>query len=132
CHARIVGEEAVTGASERILIATTSMGKLREFASLLTDLPWNLIRPADIGLVLDVEETGATFVENARLKAWANFEASGLPTIAEDSGLEVDALNGEPGVYSARYHGLPDGPVKNAYVLERLAGVPASRRGCRY
>jgi len=53
-------------------------------------------------------------------------------TIGEDSGIEIDALNGEPGVYSARYHGLPDGPVKNAHILELLRDVPWSRRGCRY
>jgi XTP/dITP diphosphohydrolase len=120
------------GSKERILIATTSAGKLREFASLFANLPWTPVRPADVGVLLDVEETGTTFVENARLKAWANFHASGIPTVAEDSGLQIDALNGEPGVYSARWHGLPDGPVKNAYVLERLQGVPKSRRGCRY
>jgi len=82
--------------------------------------------------MLEVEETGTTFMENARLKAWAYFEATGMATVAEDSGLEIDALGGEPGVYSARYQGLPDGPLKNAYLLDRLNGIARTRRGCRY
>lgn len=94
--------------------------------------PWELVSPGHLGLQLDVEESGLTYLENARLKALAYSAATGLPTLADDSGLEIDALNGEPGVFSARYLGLPDGPIKNARVLELLAGVPTSRRGCRY
>lgn len=86
----------------------------------------------ELGLQLEIVETGDTFIENARLKARACFAASGVPTIAEDSGLEVDALGGQPGVLSARYLGLPDGPVKNQRLIELMADVPARRRRCRY
>jgi XTP/dITP diphosphohydrolase len=115
-----------------LLVATTNAGKLRELRSLLEPLGWTILSPVDAGTVLTVEETGSTFAENARLKATAYAQASGALTIGEDSGIEIDALGGEPGVYSARYHGLPDGPIKNAHVLELLRDVPASRRGCRY
>ncbi|MPZ13632.1 MAG: RdgB/HAM1 family non-canonical purine NTP pyrophosphatase [Chloroflexi bacterium] len=116
----------------RFLVATSNQGKVQELAALLADTPWTLVSPADVGVVLSVEETGRTFVENARLKARAYFEAADMPTVAEDSGLEIDALAGEPGVLSARYHRLPDGSTKNAHILELLADVPLGRRGCRY
>ena len=105
---------------------------MRELRALLAELPLALLSPTELGLNLAVEETGSTFVENARIKAQAYLQAARLPTIAEDSGLEIDALNGEPGVLSARYHGLPDGPIKNAHVLDLLSGVAAGRRRCRY
>jgi XTP/dITP diphosphohydrolase len=117
---------------DRLLLATTSAGKQRELRALLGDLPLQLVTPADLGLTLVPEETGATFAANAAQKAHAYFAAAGIPTLAEDSGLEVNALDGAPGVYSARWEGLPDGPVKNARLLERLAGVPLEQRGCRY
>lgn len=79
-----------------------------------------------------MEETGATFEANARLKARAYLDATGLPTLGEDSGLEIACLGGEPGVLSARYHGLPDGPIKNAHILDLLHGRPMSQRGCVY
>jgi XTP/dITP diphosphohydrolase len=115
-----------------LLVATTNAGKVRELEALLTGLPIRLLLPADLGLQMDVEETGVTFAENADIKARAWFERTRMPTLAEDSGLEVDALGGEPGVYSARYLGLPDGAVKNARLLDMLRDVPPSRRGCRY
>lgn len=95
-----------------------------------------MVSSRDVGIELSVEETGSTFEENARIKARAYFDAT-IPaergmTIGEDSGIAIDALGGEPGVYSARYHGLPDGPTKNAHILELLRDVPQSRRGCRY
>lgn len=117
---------------DRLLLATTSDGKQRELRSLLGDLPLTLVTPLDLGLTLAPEETGTTFAANAAIKAAAYYAASGVATLAEDSGLEVDALDGAPGVYSARWEGLPDGPVKNAHLLERLAGVPESQRACRY
>jgi XTP/dITP diphosphohydrolase len=113
-----------------LLAATTNPGKLAELRALLPCL--TVLAPTDVGSLLPVEETGATFVENARLKAAAYHAATGLRTMGEDSGIEIDALNGEPGVYSARYKGLPDGPVKNAHILELLRDVPEGRRGCRY
>lgn len=113
-----------------LLVATTNPGKVRELRTLLPRL--RLLTPQDAGVQLDVDETGSTFIANARLKARAYHAATGLRTMGEDSGIEIDALDGEPGVYSARYHGLPDGPIKNAHVLELLADVPSARRGCRY
>jgi XTP/dITP diphosphohydrolase len=113
-----------------LLVATTNQGKLRELHVLLPQL--RLLTPGDVGVDLTVEETGTTFVANARLKASAYWQVTGLRTMGEDSGIEIDALGGEPGVYSARYHGLPDGPIKNAHVLELLRDVPNARRGCRY
>jgi XTP/dITP diphosphohydrolase len=118
--------------SAQLLVATTNLGKVRELAPLLNGAPYQLVSPADLGITLDVEESATTFVGNARLKARAHFEASCIATMAEDSGLEIDALGGQPGVYSARYEGLPDGPIKNARILDLLRDVPASRRGCRY
>ena len=119
-------------AGGRLLLATTSAGKQRELRGLLGDLPLTLVTPADLGLTLVPEETGTTFAENATIKAQAYHAATGLPTLAEDSGLEVEALGGAPGVYSARWEGLPDGAEKNALLLSRVADVPAGRRGCRY
>ncbi len=115
-----------------LLIATTSPGKIREFRQLLAQLPVEVVTPADLGLILEVEETGSTFRENAEIKARAYAAASNLPTLAEDSGLEIDALGGEPGVYSARWGGTDDYAVKNRLILDRLAAVPWERRGCCY
>ena len=109
----------------RILLATNNAGKVRELAVLLAGTPFVVASPTDEGIVLDVEETGATFEENAILKARAFAEASGLPSIADDSGLEVDALGGEPGVRSARYAG-PEASDRGPRAL--LAGKAA---GCR-
>ncbi len=89
----------------KLLIATNNAHKLREFQEILVDLPFEITYPAKEGLTLDPEETGTTFEANAIIKAIAFAQASGLLTWADDSGLEVDALNGEPGVYSARYGG---------------------------
>lgn len=118
--------------NRRLLLATSNQGKLRELASLLQGTGRELVSPRDLGLTLNIEEMGRTFVQNARLKARAYLHATGIPTVGEDSGLEIEALGGEPGVLSARYHGLPDGPEKNAHVLHLLDGVPPERRRCRY
>lgn len=116
----------------KLLVATTSAGKLREFLQLLAPLPATILTPKDIGLDLDVEEGETSFVENAILKARAYHQASGgLMTLAEDSGFEVDALGGEPGVISARWGGT-DYAVKNRLILDRLNGLPDDRRGCQY
>ncbi len=89
----------------RLLLATNNPGKLHELMPLLGDMSLHIVTPHALGLHLDVEETGTTYAENARLKAAAFARASGLLTLADDSGLEVDALSGAPGVYSARYAG---------------------------
>jgi len=117
---------------DQLLLGTTSAGKQRELRALLGDLPLELVTPQQLGLAFVPEESGTTFAANARLKARAYHAATGLPTLAEDSGLEVDALGSAPGVHSARWEGLPDGAAKNALLLQRLAGVPPARRGCRY
>ena len=93
---------------KQLLIATNNKGKVQELQDLLKDLHVQLVTPADINLNLDVHEDGLTYAENAAKKAIAFANASGLVSLADDSGLEVDALDGAPGLYSARY-GSPDG-----------------------
>lgn len=117
----------------KLLLATTNPGKLKELSALLAGIGFDLAAPADIGLDLDVAETGTTFEENARIKAIAWARAAGLITLVDDSGLEVDALGGEPGVLSARYGGpgLTD-EDRTRLVLERTQGVPAERRSARF
>ena len=102
--------------SMKFVLATHNPGKLREMSAILGELGVEVVSPADVGITVDVEETGTTFAENAMLKAKAICAAAGLPAIADDSGLCVDALNGGPGVYSARYggEGLDD---KGRYML---------------
>ena len=89
----------------KYVLATHNPGKLKEMGAILAQFGVEVVSPKDLGLTVDVEETGATFAENAMLKAKAICDAAGLPAIADDSGLCVDALNGGPGVYSARYGG---------------------------
>lgn len=102
--------------SMKFVLATHNPGKLREMSAILGELGVEVVSPADVSITVDVEETGTTFAENAMLKAKAICAAAGLPAIADDSGLCVDALNGGPGVYSARYggEGLDD---KGRYML---------------
>jgi XTP/dITP diphosphohydrolase len=113
------------------LLATTSSGKLREWQDLLGDLPLQLLGLADVGIDFDVEETGSTYAQNAVLKAEAYGAASGLLTLAEDSGLSVAALKGGPGVRSARWEG-DDYISKNALLLRLLDGKKGRERACRY
>lgn len=109
-----------------LLIATTNPGKLEEIREILGPLHLALLAPQDAGIDLDVNETGRTYSENARLKAEAFLSAAGLPTLADDSGLEVDALEGAPGLFSARFS-----PKNNAtdadrrdFMIEQLRGKP--------
>lgn len=115
----------------RLLLATHNRGKRREWRALLDGLDVELLLPDDLGLHDDVEETGETYVENALLKARALAAASGLPTLADDSGLEVDALEGAPGVYSA-YYQIGTDEVRYRALLKALDGVPEERRGARF
>jgi len=117
--------------ARRLLIATTSAGKLREWHNLLRDLPLELVSLRDAGLSFDVPETGRTFRENARLKVDAYGRASQLLTLAEDSGLAVAALHGGPGVESARWQGT-DYAHKNALLVQLVNGTEGAARGCRY
>ncbi len=117
----------------KLLVATNNPGKVREFEELLAGLPFEVTFPAREGIALEVEESGATFEDNARLKALAYARASGLPTLADDSGLEVDALGGAPGVWSARYAGPGAGDAdRYQKLLNALAGVPDGRRTARF
>lgn len=119
----------------KLLVATNNPGKVREYSELLADLhvPLAITFPAQEELSLEVDESGETFEDNARIKALAYAQASGLLTLADDSGLEVDALGGAPGVRSARYGG-PEASDADRYrkLLAALAGVPASRRSARF
>jgi XTP/dITP diphosphohydrolase len=124
----------------KLLIATNNKGKLREIQAVLQDLELELVSPADLGLDLDVEEDGQTYAENATKKALAFCQASGLTSLADDSGLEVDALGGEPGLHSKRYGPPPSPPIffenggrvrggltdadRRAYLLKNLNGKP--------
>lgn len=118
--------------TRRLLLSTNNSDKVREFREIFRDLPLDVVTPGSLGIELEVPETGETFAENAAIKAGAFHEATGLLSLSDDSGLEVDALGGAPGVYSARYGGLPSGPEKNRYLLNQLAGVPWESRGGRY
>lgn len=111
----------------KLLLATGNMGKLREFRRMFPDD--TILSTKDVGVSLDVEENGKTFAENAAIKARALFELTGIPTIADDSGIVIDAMNGFPGVYSARY---ASEDVCCEKVLDYLAGVPAEKRSARY
>lgn len=117
----------------KLLIATNNRGKVREYEELLPDLPVEITFPAREGQWLEVEESGDTFEENACIKARAFARHSGLLTLADDSGLEVDALGGAPGVYSARYAG-PGASDADRYhkLLEALAQVPEGQRSARF
>jgi XTP/dITP diphosphohydrolase len=116
----------------RLVIATGNAGKLREFRTLLAGFPFELISSAELGLSLPAE-TGSTFLANALLKARHAAGLSGSAAVADDSGLEVDALSGAPGIYSARYAGVgADDTANNAKLLRALAGIPQERRRARY
>lgn len=118
---------------QRLVIATSNPHKIEEFRALLGDIPFELVSPVELGLDLEVDETGTTFDENARLKAVAYANAARLLALADDSGIEIDALGGEPGIYSARWAG-PDVsyPERFRRIEQRLAGVPDAERTARY
>ena len=115
-----------------MVIASANAGKLREFRSLLAGLPFDLTSSGELGLA-SPEETGATFLANALLKARHAAKLSGSAAVADDSGLEVAALAGAPGIYSARYAGLgADDAANNAKLMSALAGVAPGQRRARY
>jgi XTP/dITP diphosphohydrolase len=117
---------------KKVVLASGNKGKVREINQILAGLDLEVVPQTDFG-VPEAEETGLTFVENAILKARNAARHTGLPAIADDSGLEVDALNRAPGIYSARYAGVGAGDLANVEkLLAALAHVPAEGRGARF
>jgi len=116
-----------------LLLGTNNAGKVRELRDLLSGCGWRLLTPAEAGITLDPEETGTTYEENARLKAHAFSAASGLWSLADDSGLEVDALDGAPGLHSARFAGAETPHTEKVRILlHALAQTPPGQRGARF
>ena len=117
----------------KLLIATNNPGKVDEFRSILEGCGWQVVAPADLGIRLEVDESGTTYFENARIKAEAFCLASGLAALADDSGLEVDALGGEPGAlhHLKGWDGV-DRDDRIAILLRALEGVPAEQRSARF
>jgi len=117
----------------RVLLATQNQGKVQELQDLLKGLQIEVVSLREISLWEEVEENGATFAENARIKARRAAEISGMISLADDSGLEVDALGGAPGVHSARFAGEPRDDDRNIdKLLQLLEGVPDERRTARF
>ncbi|PPT23973.1 non-canonical purine NTP pyrophosphatase, RdgB/HAM1 family [Xanthomonas arboricola] len=119
-------------AMKQLVLASGNAGKLEELRAMLADLPLRIVAQGELG-VDDVPETGLTFVENALIKARHASAVTGMPALADDSGLIVDALGGAPGLYSARYAGSPtDAQANNAKLLDAMRAVPAERRSARF
>jgi XTP/dITP diphosphohydrolase len=117
----------------RLLLATNNAGKLAEYAVLLKGCGWEVVTPRDLGLDAEVEETGETYEANATMKARHGAEASGLVTLADDSGIEIEAMDGEPGVRSARFLGEEASYAERfAEIDRRLADLPRERRRARF
>ncbi len=125
------GQNRVRIKPMRLLIATSNPGKYRELREGLSSLDWSLFSLLDYSFKLPPEE-GASFEDNAILKAAFASQHSHLPTLADDSGLEVEALGGEPGVYSARFGNKKTDTERNVYLLERLKGLPPQQRKAKF
>jgi XTP/dITP diphosphohydrolase len=119
--------------NQKLLLATNNKGKIREYRKLLKGISYKLVTPIELGITIEVDEVGESFEENARLKATLFAAESGLLTLADDSGLEVDALGGEPGVLSHRFagEGASDSD-RNEYLLLRMKDVPEGKRSARF
>lgn len=118
---------------KRIVFATGNAGKMREIREIMSDMDVQIVSMKEAGITVDIEENGETFEENARIKAEAIAAYTDDIVLADDSGLEVDYLNKEPGVYSARYMGEDTSyEIKNQAILERLSGVPKEKRTARF
>lgn len=117
----------------KIVFATKNKGKLKEIKQIMQDTNFEIISMNEAGINIEIEETGTTFEENAIIKATTVMKESGLPALADDSGLEIDYLDKAPGVYSSRYMG-EDTPydIKNNHILELLKGVPKNQRTARF
>ena len=119
--------------SSRLLLATKNTAKVREYSRLLEGIPYEIVTLADQGIYRVVDETGKTLEENARLKAKSYARQSNLLTLADDSGLEVDALGGEPGALSARFAGEGASDKDRIdYLLSKLTGIPWEERTARF
>ena len=116
----------------KVILASKNQHTLTELSAILSQLGFEIALESEYGLDIDVEETGTTFEENSFLKADAVMKASGLPVLADDSGLMVDALDGAPGVYSARYGHKASDKERTAYLLENMKNVPEERRGAKF
>ena len=118
----------------KAVLASKNQHKLAEISKIVAQFGMELVLQSELGLDIDVDETGETFEENSMLKARAVMEASGMPAIADDSGLMVDALDGAPGVYSARYGGSHDrtDEERYRYLLSNLENVPDEKRGAKF
>jgi len=116
----------------KLVLASKNPHKLIELQTILGGLGLEVVLESEVGVDVDVEETGTTFEENSLLKARAVMEASGMAAIADDSGLEVDALDGAPGVYSARFGDLDSDEARTALLLEKLQHVPDEKRTARF
>ena len=117
----------------RIIFATGNAGKLKEIREILDDLDCQICSMKEIGIDIPIEENGKTFEENAIIKAKAVAAACGELVLADDSGLVIDYLNGEPGIYSARYLGEDTSySIKNAHLIQKLEGVPDDQRTARF
>mgnify|MGYP003311417100 CR=1 FL=1 len=118
---------------QRIIFATTNENKMKEIREILSDFPVEIFSLQEAGIKADIDENGSSFEENAAIKAEAIEKMTGAIVLADDSGLEIDYLNGEPGIYSARYMGEETSyHVKNAHLIERLKGVPDEQRTARF
>lgn len=118
---------------KKVIFATGNEGKMKEIREILGDLDIELLSLKDAGITADIEENGSTFEENAIIKAKAISQLTGEIVLADDSGLEIDYLNKEPGIYSARYMGEDTSyHIKNSNLIQRLEGVPDHQRSARF
>lgn len=118
---------------KKIIFATGNASKMKEIRNILSDLPVQVLSMKEVGIQTDIVEDGKTFAENAVIKARAIMQLTGEVVLADDSGLEIDYLNKEPGIYSARYMGEDTSyRIKNANLIQRLEGVPDEKRTARF
>ena len=118
----------------KVVLASNNQNKLREMKAILSPLGWEILSQSEAGVHVEPEENGVSFEENSFIKAQAVMEAAGLPAIADDSGIEVDALGGEPGVYSARYGGdaCGDDKARNRLLVKNMDAVPEGKRTAQF
>lgn len=116
----------------KLIIASNNKGKIREYKQLLEPFGYDVVSQREAGIDIEVEETGTTFAENSALKARAIYEIEKCAVLADDSGLVVDALGGEPGVYSARYGGCDNDADRVALILKKMSGVKDEDRSAHF